>query len=111
MSTAFAPLPTTPSASTSVASTTTESIVLAPTPLQDYLLRIADTCLIHAQRGHHDFGAIDWSEFWQVVNGEGPCNKERLAERVDAWNDGEWVREAALAHARKSTAREHKQAA
>ena len=52
-------------------------------------------------RGHHDFGPIDWSEFWRVVGGDGPCNKERLAERVDAWNDGEWVREAALAHARK----------
>jgi ring-1,2-phenylacetyl-CoA epoxidase subunit PaaA len=52
-------------------------------------------------RGHWDFGALDWSEFWRVVNGDGPCNKERLAERVDAWNEGEWVREAALAHARK----------
>ena len=62
-------------------------------------------------REHHDFGAIDWSEFWQVVNGDGPCNKERLAERVDAWNDGEWVREAALAHARKTAARAEKQAA
>ena len=56
-------------------------------------------------RRQYDFGAIDWSEFWQVVNGDGPCNKERLAERVDAWNDGEWVREAALAHARKQAAR------
>ena len=61
-------------------------------------------------REHYDFGAIDWSEFWQVVNGDGPCNKERLAERVDAWNDGEWVREAALAHARKQAAREPKAA-
>jgi ring-1,2-phenylacetyl-CoA epoxidase subunit PaaA len=65
----------------------------------------------NAQREHHDFGVIDWSEFWQVVNGDGPCNKERLAERVDAWNDGEWVREAALAHARKAAARADKQAA
>jgi ring-1,2-phenylacetyl-CoA epoxidase subunit PaaA len=65
----------------------------------------------NAERGHHDFGAIDWSEFWQVVNGDGPCNKERLAERVDAWNDGEWVREAALAHARKTAARDQKAAA
>ena len=65
----------------------------------------------NATREHHDFGAIDWSEFWQVVNGDGPCNKERLAERVDAWNDGEWVREAALAHARKSAARDQKAAA
>jgi ring-1,2-phenylacetyl-CoA epoxidase subunit PaaA len=56
-------------------------------------------------RNGYDFGAIDWTEFWQVVNGDGPCNKERLAERVDAWNDGQWVREAALAHARKQAAR------
>jgi ring-1,2-phenylacetyl-CoA epoxidase subunit PaaA len=61
------------------------------------------------ERGHHDFGAIDWSEFWRVVNGDGPCNRERLAERVDAWNDGEWVREAALAHARKQAARDARQ--
>jgi ring-1,2-phenylacetyl-CoA epoxidase subunit PaaA len=53
------------------------------------------------QRGHHDFGAIDWQEFWQVVGGEGPCNRERLAARVKAWDDGAWVREAALAHAAK----------
>ena len=65
----------------------------------------------NAEREHHDFGAIDWSEFWQVVNGDGPCNKERVAERVDAWNDGEWVREAALAHARKTAARAEKHAA
>jgi ring-1,2-phenylacetyl-CoA epoxidase subunit PaaA len=54
---------------------------------------------------HHDYGDIDWEEFWRVVNGDGPCNKERLATRVEAWNDGEWVREAALAHARNSRAR------
>jgi ring-1,2-phenylacetyl-CoA epoxidase subunit PaaA len=62
-------------------------------------------------RNGYDFGAIDWTEFWQVVNGDGPCNKERLAERVDAWNDGAWVREAALAHARKQAARNEKAAA
>jgi ring-1,2-phenylacetyl-CoA epoxidase subunit PaaC len=50
MTTPFAPLPTTASASSSVASTTTESIVFTPTPLQAYLVRIGDTCLIHAQR-------------------------------------------------------------
>jgi ring-1,2-phenylacetyl-CoA epoxidase subunit PaaC len=50
MTTTFAPLPTTASASGSVASTTTESIVFAPTPLQAYLMRLGDTCLIHAQR-------------------------------------------------------------
>ena len=52
-------------------------------------------------RGHHDFGAIDWNEFWQVVGGDGPCNRERLGARVKAWEDGQWVRDAALAHARK----------
>jgi len=54
-------------------------------------------------RGHYDHGAIDWSEFWRVVGGDGPMNRERLAARVKAWDDGAWVREAALAHARKQT--------
>jgi ring-1,2-phenylacetyl-CoA epoxidase subunit PaaA len=53
------------------------------------------------EREHWDFGAIDWREFWQVVGGDGPCNRERLAARVKAWDDGAWVREAALAHAAK----------
>ena len=52
-------------------------------------------------RQHFDFGAIDWSEFWQVVGGDGPCNRERLSARVKAWEDGAWVREAALVHAAK----------
>ena len=52
-------------------------------------------------RQSYDFGAIDWSEFWRVVGGEGPCNRERLAARNKAWNDGAWVREAAMAHAKK----------
>ena len=50
MSTTFAPLPTTASRSAAVASTTTESIAFAPTPQQAYLMRVGDTCLIHAQR-------------------------------------------------------------
>ncbi len=49
-------------------------------------------------RGHYDFGAIDWDEFWQVVKGNGPCNKERIAARQKAWDDGKWVREAAMAY-------------
>jgi ring-1,2-phenylacetyl-CoA epoxidase subunit PaaA len=53
------------------------------------------------ERQHWDFGAIDWPEFFRVVAGDGPCNQERLAKRVKAWDDGAWVREAALAHARK----------
>ncbi|MET0519829.1 MAG: 1,2-phenylacetyl-CoA epoxidase subunit PaaA [Burkholderiaceae bacterium] len=57
-------------------------------------------------RGEHDFGAIDWDEFWRVVNGDGPMNRERLAARVKAWDDGAWVREAALAHAQKQARRQ-----
>lgn len=53
------------------------------------------------ERQSYDFGDIDWAEFWRVVGGEGPCNRERLAARNKAWNDGAWVRDAALAHARK----------
>ena len=53
------------------------------------------------ERGHYDFGEIDWDEFWQVVKGHGPCNKERISARVKAWNDGEWVRDAAVAYAEK----------
>jgi ring-1,2-phenylacetyl-CoA epoxidase subunit PaaA len=54
-------------------------------------------------RGHYDFGPIDWKEFWQVVGGDGPCNRERLAARVNAWEDGAWVRQAAMAYAEKHT--------
>ncbi|MDX9699476.1 MAG: 1,2-phenylacetyl-CoA epoxidase subunit PaaA [Rhodocyclaceae bacterium] len=61
-------------------------------------------------RGHYDFGAIDWDEFWNVVGGHGQCNVERIAARRKAWEDGAWVREAALEHARKRAARD-KQAA
>ena len=55
------------------------------------------------QRGAHDYGVIDWSEFWNVVGGNGPCSKERLAARVSAWDEGAWVRDAALAYAAKHT--------
>ena len=57
------------------------------------------------ERGHYDFGEIDWDEFWQVVKGNGPCNKERLKARNDAWNNGEWVRDAAVAYAEKKEKR------
>jgi len=55
----------------------------------------------NADREAHDFGAIDWDEFKRVIAGDGPCNRERLAARQQAWNDGAWVRDAALAYARK----------
>jgi len=62
------------------------------------------------ERGHYDYGAINWDEFWNVVKGNGPCNKERLATRKKAWEDGAWVREAAMAHAAKQKERTEKQA-
>ncbi|MGH3863146.1 1,2-phenylacetyl-CoA epoxidase subunit PaaA [Actinokineospora sp.] len=55
----------------------------------------------NAERGHHDFGEIDWDEFWQVVKGNGPCNAERIENRRKAHEDGAWVREAAAAYAAK----------
>ena len=61
------------------------------------------------QRRHYDFGPINWDEFWQVVGGNGPCNKERLATRVRAWEEGQWVRDAAMAYSRKQSI--HKEAA
>ncbi|MCK0505939.1 1,2-phenylacetyl-CoA epoxidase subunit PaaA [Aromatoleum anaerobium] len=61
-------------------------------------------------RGHYDFGAIDWDEFWNVVDGHGQGNVDRLAARVKAWDDGAWVREAALEYARKHDARDSRAA-
>ncbi len=60
------------------------------------------------EKKHYDFGEINWEEFWNVVNGNGPCNKERLAARVKAHEDGEWVRDAAAAHAEKRKSRQQK---
>lgn len=61
------------------------------------------------ERRHYDFGEINWDEFWQVVQGNGPCNKERLDARKKAWEEGAWVRDAALAYANKKA--KQKQAA
>ncbi|GAB5435477.1 1,2-phenylacetyl-CoA epoxidase subunit PaaA [Falsiruegeria mediterranea] len=56
------------------------------------------------ERGHYDFSQPDWSEFFDVIKGNGPCNVDRLADRNKAWDDGAWVREGMLAHARKKAA-------
>jgi ring-1,2-phenylacetyl-CoA epoxidase subunit PaaA len=56
------------------------------------------------KRKHYDFGEINWDEFWNVVKGNGPCNKERIEARKKAWEEGEWVREAAAAYAEKRKA-------
>ncbi|MCU0380925.1 MAG: 1,2-phenylacetyl-CoA epoxidase subunit A [Chitinophagaceae bacterium] len=61
------------------------------------------------EREHYDFGEINWEEFWNVVKGNGPCNRERLEARRKAHEEGRWVREAAIAHAAKKNRR--KQAA
>ena len=77
-------------------------------PQADFLgLTIPDPDLRwNAQRGHYDFGTPDWDEFYAVVRGNGPCNRERLGARVAAHESGAWVREAAMAHARKRAQRE-----
>ncbi len=49
----------------------------------------------------YDFGPINWDEFWQVVRGNGPCNAERIEARKKAWDEGQWVREAAVEYAKK----------
>ena len=62
-------------------------------------------------RSRYDFGEINWDEFWNVVKGNGPCNKQRLEARKDAWEKGAWVRDAAVAHAEKRKQRTKQQAA
>jgi ring-1,2-phenylacetyl-CoA epoxidase subunit PaaA len=57
------------------------------------------------ETGHYEFGAINWDEFWQVVEGNGPCNHDRIKARREAKENGMWVREAAMAHAEKRAAR------
>ncbi len=57
------------------------------------------------EKGGYDFGPIDWDEFWRVVKGGGRMNRDRITARRKAWEEGAWVREAALAHARKRNAR------
>ena len=61
-------------------------------------------------RQQYDFGELDWNEFWQVVKGHGPCNKQRIAARVKATEEGAWVRDAAMAYAEKQAAVKVKQA-
>ena len=55
------------------------------------------------ERGSYDFGEIDWNEFWSVVKGGGPCNIKRLNHHIKAHKDGDWVRKAAAAYAKKHT--------
>jgi len=58
--------------------------------------------------GHWEFGEIPWDEFWSVVKGDGPMNRERIKARRKAYEEGEWVREAAMEYARKKKLKEGK---
>lgn len=79
-------------------------------PQADFLnLRIPDENLsLNKYTGNYDFSEPDWNEFYNVIAGNGPCNKERLDARKKAWDDGAWVRDGMMAYARKqmSTAAE-----
>ena len=58
------------------------------------------------ERKHYDFGTIDWEEFYEVIKGNGPCNHQRLAARKKAHEEGEWVKDAAIAYAEKQKNRQ-----
>jgi ring-1,2-phenylacetyl-CoA epoxidase subunit PaaA len=76
-------------------------------PQAEYLgLTVPDEHLKwNEETGHYDFSEPDWEEFFQVLKGNGPCNRERLEARNKAWDEGRWVREGLLAHAAKKRAR------
>jgi len=57
------------------------------------------------EKNGYDFSEPDWDEFYDVLKGNGPCNRDRIEARQDAWNDGAWVRAGMLAHASKKRAR------
>jgi ring-1,2-phenylacetyl-CoA epoxidase subunit PaaA len=63
------------------------------------------------EKGGYDFSEPDWSEFFDVIAGNGPCNKDRLGARIKAWDDGAWFREGLVAHAEKAAARRQQVAA
>jgi ring-1,2-phenylacetyl-CoA epoxidase subunit PaaA len=75
-------------------------------------MTLPDSKLVwNEERGHYDFGEINWEEFWNVVKGNGPCNKQRLEARNKAHQEGKWVREAAWAYAEKKQHRFNQQVA
>ena len=76
-------------------------------PQAEYLgLTVPDENLrLNSKTGHYEFSEPDWTEFFEVLNGNGPCNTERLNARNKAWDDGKWVRDGMLEHARKKADR------
>ena len=68
-------------------------------------LRVPDDDLVwNEEKGGYDFGTPDWDEFFEVIKGNGPCNRQRLEDRVKAWEDGAWYREGLMAHQEKREA-------
>ncbi|MAS06108.1 MAG: 1,2-phenylacetyl-CoA epoxidase subunit A [Ahrensia sp.] len=84
-----------------------QKFVNATVPQAEFIgLKVPDPDLKwNEEKQGYDFGPIDWDEFWRVVKGGGTMNRERIAARRKAWDDGAWVREAANAHAAKRKAR------
>ncbi len=82
-------------------------------PQAEYLgLSIPDPDLKwNEEKGSYDFGDMNWDEFYQVIKGNGPCNKQRIEHHVKAHEEGRWVREAAAAYAEKQAARRKSTAA
>lgn len=77
----------------------------------EYLgLKIPDPNLKwNEKKDGYDFSDPDWQEFFEVINGNGPCNKERLGARVKAWDDGAWFRDGLSEYARKHSSADAKQ--
>ncbi|WP_426412715.1 1,2-phenylacetyl-CoA epoxidase subunit PaaA [Bradyrhizobium ganzhouense] len=89
-----------------------QKFVDATVPQAQYLgLTIPDAGMIQDADGHWRYSEIDWSEFKQVLAGNGPCNRDRVAARRKAHDEGAWVREAAAAYAAKRAQRQTAQAA
>jgi ring-1,2-phenylacetyl-CoA epoxidase subunit PaaA len=89
-----------------------QKFVDATVPQAQYLrLTIPDPGMKQDEAGHWEYSAIDWDEFKQVLAGNGPCNRDRLAARRKAHDEGAWVREAAQAYAEKRKQRQAAQAA
>ncbi|MGL9620076.1 1,2-phenylacetyl-CoA epoxidase subunit A [Bradyrhizobium sp. U531] len=89
-----------------------QKFVDATVPQAQYLgLTIPDPGMTQDQDGHWRYSEIDWTEFKQVLAGNGPCNRERMAARRKAHDEGAWVREAAAAYAAKRAQRQTAQAA
>ena len=85
-----------------------QKFVDATVPQAEYLgLKMPDADLsLDEDSGHYRFGEIDWQEFFDVINGKGKCNRQRMEARNKAHDDGRWVREAARAYAQKQAVRD-----